>query len=160
MGVIIYPDGQRAVEVVRDRPSVVVVQRPQPVTIASGGLQGPPGRDGASGEGQLPVIDFAHGDASSVVLVLPSAGPAEVLLVSLEIEEAFNGAGPTLRVGTGAQPSLLMGQDQNDPAVVATYEVAPRVELPASTQLVLSIAPGVGSTQGRGRLTVQIAPVT
>lgn len=46
---IIYPDGQQAIEVVQERPVVTVVETRPQVTVASGGLQGPPGEQGAPG---------------------------------------------------------------------------------------------------------------
>lgn len=160
MAKIIDTGRANTVVVEAQRTVAAVREVSRPVKVSSPGPRGPAGPAGASGEGQLPVVEFAYGDASSVVLVLPAGLALEVLLVSLEIEVPFDGAGAQLQVGVMGQPGLLMQAEQNDPTQIATFEVSPRVELPGATGVLLTIAPGTGATQGSGRLTVQTAPTT
>ena len=123
------------------------------------GVDGADGAAGANGDGQYPVIEFAFGDASpAIVLTLNPASAAEVALVQLEIEEAFDGAGASIAVGTVADPDGLMRADQNLPGEVAVLETSPRVRLPAGEGVQLTITPGAGASQGRGKLIIQATP--
>ena len=115
-------------------------------------LQGPPG---VSNDGSYPAVSFNYGDASSVILVLTSSAPSEIMLVSLQIEQAFNGLGAQLMLGTLADPDLIMSATDNAPSVVATFEVSPRVELPAGTEVFLTIVPGTSASQGAGQIVLQ-----
>ena len=113
--------------------------------IVTAGPQGPRGVDGAdgaagaNGDGQYPVSEFAFGDASpAIVLTLNPASAAEVALVQLEIEEAFDGAGASIAVGTVADPDGLMRADQNLPGEVAVFD-----------EFVFDHRPDVGPPLGR-----------
>ena len=131
--------------------------------IVTAGPQGPrgndgnPGANGANGEGLLPALSFGFGDASSVVMVTSADGPVEITRVALEIEEEFDGVGASLRLGTLAQPDLLMAAAFNSPYMQATFEVSPGVELPASSEIYFSINAG-SATQGSGKIVISIAP--
>lgn len=122
------------------------------------GPQGPKGEPGASGTGALSPINFAFGDATPApVLVLPAPGPVEVTGVSLQIEEAFDGEGAQVCLGTADAPELLMPGWANAPGQVGVYELTPRVELPGGATLILTLTPGVGATRGRGQFVVTVA---
>lgn len=168
---VITRDRDTRVVVVRERSRVetVTTQR-APVEVVSRGRQGPPGANGApgapgangaNGDGQYPVVEFAFGDASPApVLTINPASAAEIVLVQLEIEEPFDGAGATLTVGTAADPDLLMAADQVDPSTTAVFEASPRVALAGGAEVQLTITPGVGASQGRGKLVIQATPTT
>lgn len=159
---VITRDRDTRVVVVRERSRVetVTTQR-APVEVVSRGRQGPPGANGANGDGQYPVVGFAFGDASPApVLTINPASAAEIVLVQLEIEEPFDGAGATLTVGTAADPDLLMAADQVDPSTTAVFEASPRVALAGGAEVQLTITPGVGASQGRGKLVIQATPTT
>lgn len=146
---------------VRDAAQVhTIEQRADTVAIATPGVQGPKGDPGLSPAGLLPPINFAFGDATpATVAVLSDA--SEVMAVQLQIEEAFNGVGATIALGTAEDPELLLAAWQSDPSDAGgVFEVCPRVELPANTNLVLTIAPGAGATQGRGQLVLSAVPTT
>lgn len=124
------------------------------------GLTGPQGPAGPSGTGVLPAIEFAYGDATpTILLTLPTEGSYEIMLCSLQIEEPFNGSGASITLGVAEDPDLLMRSDQNDPTQAITYETTPRVELPGGTNIILTIVPGAGATQGRGEFVLQITPI-
>ena len=165
-----------SVQVIVQQPATLVLQQDvtsanvtqettRTLEIVTAGPQGPRGDDGAdgaagaNGDGQYPVIEFAFGDASpAIVLTLNPASAAEVALVQLEIEEAFDGAGASIAVGTVADPDGLMRADQNLPGEVAVFETSPRVRLPAGEGVQLTITPGAGASQGRGKLIIQATP--
>ena len=165
-----------SVQVIVQPPATLVLQQDvtsanvtqettRTLEIVTAGPQGPRGDDGAdgaagaNGDGQYPVIEFAFGDASpAIVLTLNPASAAEVALVQLEIEEAFDGAGASIAVGTVADPDGLMRTDQNLPGEVAVFETSPRVRLPAGEGVQLTITPGAGASQGRGNLIIQATP--
>ena len=141
----------------------------QPSTISEGGavvsLKGAHGADGAdgsagaNGDGQYPTVSFAFGDASpAIVMTVNPASAAEVALVQVEIEEAFDGVGAQIAFGTVADPDSLMRADQNDPSELAVYETSPRVRLAGGEQLQLTITPGAGASQGRGKIILQATP--
>ena len=136
---------------------------PAPATYATNGNghNGTNGANGANGDGQYPVVELAFGDASPApVLTINPASAAEIVLVQLEIEEPFDGVGAMLTVGTTADPDLLMAADQVDPSTTAVFESSPRVALAGGAEVQLTITPGVGASQGRGKLVIQATPTT
>ena len=123
------------------------------------GADGADGSAGANGDGQYPTVSFAFGDASpAIVMTVNPASAAEVALVQVEIEEAFDGVGAQIAFGTVADPDSLMRADQNDPSELAVYETSPRVRLAGGEQLQLTITPGAGASQGRGKIILQATP--
>lgn len=109
--------------------------------------------------GIIPLIDFSYGDASPVV-VHTVADAAEVIAVSLQIEQAFNGAGAAISLGTAASPGLLFSSAMNNPAVVGVFEFSPREEIPVGTDIILTITPGAGASQGAGQIFIQATPAS
>lgn len=150
------------------RPQPIVVTEQQRKLIQAGqvgprgpaGEEGPAGPAGANGDGQYPVIGFTFADASGVVMTINPDSDVEVTAVELEIETAFDGAGAALQLGTAGDPGLLMDPSQNDPGDVAVYASFPRVRVAAGTELVLTISPGTGASQGTGTIVVQATPIT
>lgn len=95
---------------------------------------------------------FSFGDVSPA----PVGGvDGTVVSVSLVILEAFDGVGAALSIGTVGSPSLLMDSTQNDPTAIGTYIAHPSVEL-SSENVVLTIVPGAGATQGSGIIYLEI----
>lgn len=134
---------------------VVTLQTTNTIVVSTPGMQGVPGPAGASGSaGSDPgrvVVPFAYGDATpQPVFTAPAAGTD--LLVRLVVDTPFNGAGATLQLGTTSNPGLLMPANYNDPTTAATYEAAPDATLASGEQIVLTITPGAGATQGAGRI--------
>ncbi|WP_313033415.1 hypothetical protein [Stenotrophomonas acidaminiphila] len=152
--------------VIVDQPAPVATVRAdtRAVAVVGKGAQGPEGPAGPvgpvgpAGSGSMPPIDFAFGDASPAVVLLVQE-PLEVLSVSLQVEEAFDGTGAAVALGTTADPDLLLPPAFNAPGVLGVYETAPRAELPAGTEMILTIAPGVGATAGRGQLVITAVPI-
>lgn len=130
------------------------------VEILEAGIQGPAGAQGIqgipgpSGAGVLEIA-FAFGDATPKNLVVATANK-QVYSVGIHIHTAFNGTGAALSVGDSGDPSRLMGAAMNDPAVAGSYEAAPNHRYGAGTQLLLTITPGAGASQGAGIVTLQI----
>lgn len=146
--------GSTAVQVADGDVVSAIVDQSKAVKVASPGTQGQPGPAGA---GITPPINFAFGDATPTP-VLTAAVKSEVMLVSLQIETPFNGVGAAVKLGTAASPGLLMDTWQNDPSTANTYDVVPRVALAAGTQIVLTITPGAGASQGTGQFVLSIIP--
>lgn len=156
--VIVSDEGQRVV-VAADRQTVVSRQPAQRVGVAvAAGPQGPRGQAGSSA-GVNPPINFAFGDASPAP-VLTLATDSEIASVQLQIEQAFNGVGAQIRLGTAGQPGLLLDAWQNDPSSTGVYETTPRVQLPAGTALVLTITPGSGASTGTGQFLINSIPTS
>lgn len=147
------------VVVTRDRTIAMVRRGTAAVKVAAAGSQGPAGAPGASGAGLLPPIEFAFGDASpATVLTLGQA--SEITAVSLQVEEAFDGAAAAMQLGVAGDPGSLIPLGDSALGVLATFEYSPRKEYPAGTALVLTITPGAGATQGRGQIIVSAVPTT
>lgn len=107
------------------------------------------------GGGSAVSYSFAYGDATPAPLLVGAANKA-IYSVILHILEAFNGVGASLTVGDAGQPDRLMLANQNNPAAPASYAATPDYVYGSNTQLLLSITPGAGATQGRGLLTIEV----
>jgi hypothetical protein len=112
------------------------------------------GGAGGGGGALQPPIFFAHGDSTPKLLTTVQAGQ-RVLELLLTIEVPFNGSGPSLSVGSLADPNLLASAGQSDPSVAATYEFAPGLLFGVDTAIYLFITPGSGSSAGNGSVTFQ-----
>lgn len=165
-----------SVQVIVQPPATLVLSQDvtnanvvQPVTrvleVVAAGPQGPRGNDGvagangANGDGQYPTIEFAFGDASPApIMTVNPASAAEIALVQLEIEEAFDGVGASIQIGTAGDADALMAADQNLPGELAVFETSPRARLAGGEAIILTITPGAGASQGRGKLIIQATP--
>jgi hypothetical protein len=100
-------------------------------------------------------IPFAFGDASPKPIASISAGGA-IFTVQLIITTPFNGVGAALAIGDATQPDRLMASSRNSPVVVAEYETNPGWVATQDTQILLTITPGAGCTQGSGFILLEI----
>jgi hypothetical protein len=147
------------VRVPDQRASSAVLADTRVVKAVAPGPQGKQGVAGLSGAGVLPTINFAFGDATPATILLLGQA-VEVALISLQIEETFDGVGASIQLGVAGSPGMLMAANQNDPsALLATFETTPRQELAAGVGLVLNITPGAGATRGRGQFIISTVPV-
>jgi hypothetical protein len=129
-------------------PPPTVIVGSNGITVVSVGTQGPTGATGPSGS-TAPPVNFSFGDASP--LVISTGQPAQVILqVTVNITEAFNGAGATLSVGTPANPSLYVTSRQVDLETEAEFEVTVGKSIFANTNIIATITPGTGATTGAG----------
>lgn len=152
--------GQAAVVVTQNRSTVGVSQASVRVVEAtSPGVQGPAGAAGASGAGLLSPINFAYGDASPAA-VLTLGTDSEIAAVSLQVEEAFNGTGASVSFGVAGDPESLFPAAFVALSSTGIFQFSPRVEYAAGTQLILTITPGSGASQGRGQIIVSAVPTS
>lgn len=114
------------------------------------------GLPGVNGSGAIAPIEFAFGDADHVVFTTPVAGIFTI--TRIEITQAFDGAGASIRVGTAGQPEALMSAAKNYPAQLASYEAASDFRVAANTGIILSISPGISPAQGAGTLYLIFTP--
>jgi hypothetical protein len=129
---------------------------PSPVPLNYGGTGADNAQDALTNLGiKAPhQFGFAFGDASPRLLYVAGL----VRTITLDIDRAFDGAGPSITVGTIASPDLLMGASTNDPLTVGSYEISPsysQASLAAGLGVYLSIVPGSGCTQGSGVIYLQ-----
>lgn len=120
------------------------------------GIQGPAGPPGAPGVASPPIA-FAFGDASPRTLFTTTASSL-VMGVSVNVTTPFNGAAPSLRIGTTAQPELLLAATQLDLTVATEFEVNPNLILSAAQAVVMTLVPGAGCTQGSGWIVFEQIP--
>jgi hypothetical protein len=130
----------------------VIVPPPAITTVLEVG-QGPAGPPGASGAVE-PAVAFAFGDATPRLIGSVAAGQ-RILSVEIAIDTPFNGTGASLSLGTLAAPGLLAAAGQVDPAVAATYELAPQAYFAGAADLYLFITPGSGASAGGGSVSIQ-----
>lgn len=132
------------------RPDVTQV-----VELVTAGPQGPPGPAGPSSQG-IPPIDYAYGDAAGAIFT--SSGAGTITLVRLTVSTSFDGASPSLVIGTLLQPSALLAAVQSDLTTLGEYEHTPDYHLNAYEAVRLTITPGVGALQGAGTILLQFVP--
>ena len=160
-GIVILPAGTPDGTMVARQPDVVIVAGDPPQSLAiAAGAQGPTGAQGAIGPagpaGAASVeINFAFGDATPAPVVTALAGKL-IYGVQLHIKVPFDGAGAALVVGDAAQANRLMAADENDVLSIGSNTTAPAYAYAADTQILLSITPGAGATQGLGLLVLSI----
>ena len=97
------------------------------------------------------VANFAYGDASpSVVFTAPD--DCTSVLARLVIDTPFDGASPSLKLGTTTDAEALLAASDNDPATAVTYDNGVSIPLSSGDTVLLTITPGSGATQGAGRI--------
>ena len=145
-----------AVSDIELRPVVTnQILRPQPTKVINSITKGPKGDKGEPG-GSVPAIDFSFGDAPTVVFTAPAAG--NVVYARVIVETVFNGTDPQFQLGTVATPDLIVQADQVNLGAGYEYEVTMDEHVAAGTQLLITLTPGAGATQGTGVLILQFLP--
>lgn len=114
------------------------------------GVQGPPGSGGGAIE-----INFAFGDATPATLITATAGKI-VYGIGVHIRVPFDGVGAQVTVGDAGDLDRLMTAVENDLTSVGSNETNPAYAYGSNTQLLLSITPGAGASQGSGLVTIYI----
>ncbi len=104
----------------------------------------------------LPTFYFNYGDATPANVYLADTDRL-IKTVTLVILTAFNGVGAAVSIGTQAEPTLLMDVDDNNPALVGSFETSPNETIVSGTQLKVFITPGAGATQGRAAILLEYA---
>ncbi|MCX7689010.1 MAG: hypothetical protein N2045_13675 [Fimbriimonadales bacterium] len=152
MGVVIEPRVTVYQVEVLGQP-VTVVESGGPATIIETLQQGP---SGAAGDAEIRTIPFAYNNVTPFpVLQLPYA--VLVRSAAIHIRTAFNGAGAALELGIAGQPGLLIPANRNLPNRINQYRTNPDAELAPNTQILLTITPGGGATQGQGVITLELS---
>ena len=134
--------------------SVSVTPRAPIIVSIDRGATGPQGPAGPSGSGPAPIA-FSYGDASPRAIYTPASN-ITVYAVYIVIDTPFDGAGAALSVTAGA--TTLMASSSNAPANGGDYEAAPAALITAGTNIVLTIVPGSGASQGAGRIIFETFP--
>lgn len=99
---------------------------------------------------------FSYGDATPSVIFTSPAGRT-VLSSQISVLTAFNGSGAALTLGDATVSDRLISASENDPATVATYETDPLYTYITDTQVLLSITPGSGASQGNGIVHLELS---
>lgn len=149
---IVRADGpQRRTSVNVERNVLAPTVRPVRLDVGKGGPKGDRGPIGPAG-GTIPPIEFAWGDAPSVVYEAPDDGVFTIIRV--DVTAAFN-AGATIKVGIEGEPEALQPAQYNNPLVVDGYENTADLFVLAGTKVWLQIE---GATQGTGVLYLTFLP--
>lgn len=125
------------------------------VTVGEAGPPGPAGPPGsAAGTYQA---NFAYGDASPAIVATVPAGKA-VFEVEVVILNPFDGVGATLSVGDAGLSDRLMASIENDPTQRGSSTTAPAYQYASDTDIILTITPGAGASQGNGIVFIRTNP--
>lgn len=100
-------------------------------------------------------VPFAYGDATPKLIATIEAGQT-VFTVQIVIQVPFNGIGAALALGDDDQGDRLMAVGQNDPLLAAEYETNPAHSYSIETDVLLTIVPGEGCTQGNGYVLLEV----
>lgn len=123
------------------------------VTVGKVGPSGPVGPQGAAGSPRIEV-PFSFGDATPLQLVEVAAGKL-IERITLFVDIAFDGIGPSLTIGDNGDPDALMTSTENDPREEAAYQVTPNLRYETDTDILLFITPGLGASQGSGLVVIE-----
>lgn len=121
-------------------------------------IAGAKGDMGARGEPGSAFVEanFSFGDASPTPIYF-TLTPTFIATVRLIIQTPFNGAGALIALGTAALPELLMKVTDNAPTAALEFESNPNVDLATGQDVMLTIIPGTGATQGHGKILLQLS---
>ena len=138
------------------QPRTLNVARGSAISYAFVGTQGPAGAFVAA-QSPLVAVPFSFGDASPAVVLSISAAQY-IAAASIVINVPFNGAGAALSLGIVGAPQLLIAAAQVDPASAYEYETNPNVSV--GSNIILTITPGAGATQGSGVVLLEKIPTS
>jgi hypothetical protein len=106
-----------------------------------------------SGGSSLLKVAFAYGDATPKAITTQAGLIATATIV---ITTPFNGVGAALQLGDAVQPSRLLAPTQIDPTFAAEYEANAGHVYTLPTEILLTITPGAGATQGAGYVLLEV----
>jgi hypothetical protein len=129
---------------------------PSVVAVGTRGAQGARGLQGYSGAGLIPPIAFAWGDAAGSVYAPTETGTLATVRVVVTVP--FDGNGAQLMLGTAGTPDAALAAADNDLSVAGEYEVTSDLNLAMAEDLILTITPGFGASQGAGFLFLSFLP--
>ena len=96
-------------------------------------------------------INYAQGDGTSTIGTIPAG--AKTILTTIEITTAFNGTGPTLRIGAAGNNELLSKGADTDITQPAMFQTINTHVFNADTAI--KVYPNlISSTQGTATITV------
>lgn len=105
----------------------------------------------------IPPIAFSFGDATPNDIYTATVD-GTFTDVRMTIETDFDGTGPSVALGVTGDLDALLATNQSDPTEVGAYENAPDVHVSAGDQVIISITPGSGASQGAGRVFLVFVP--
>ena len=106
-----------------------------------------------AGNVESPVIAF--NDLSPIPLTTLQAND-KVIKATVILNQAFDGAGASVTVGTDAVQDLIVSNTDIDITDVGTYEVFPQYFATGSTELKVFIAPGTLATTGEVFISLEL----
>ena len=134
-----------------DRTSSLLHQK----TIIGWDTGSPFGSSGGT-SGLVPVA-FTFGDATPKIIATLSV-PMLISEAEIGVTVPFNGTSPALSLGVVGAPQSLIAANQTDPLTAVQYTTSPNLFYPAGTQIILTIVPGAGCTQGAGVVVISALP--
>lgn len=117
---------------------------------------GPLCYDGSAWKGtQHLEVPFSYSSVSP--LVLTNLRPADRLMRSeVAVDVTFDGIGASLELGSASSPGAVFSTADIPVSIVDTCRTFARLEVVVQEDLVLTIVPGAGATQGSGRVFLEI----
>jgi len=103
------------------------------------------------------VFAFAWNNVSPRTLFSLAAG-RRIHAVHVYIDTPFDGSGAGLRIGDAVDPERLVGTGQCDPTSIGIYLTAPGFLPATATDVLLTLTPGDGASQGAGSVVFSLDP--
>jgi hypothetical protein len=98
-------------------------------------------------------VNFSFGD-STPKIILTNTALKTVINASIVIETPFNGLGANLSLGDMVLNNKFINTSQNDPTISCEFSTNPNNT--TNTNIILTITPGSGATQGSGFVLLDI----
>ena len=143
-------------EVIINDDAQAVISLNERIEVVTLGVQGDKGEAGMD-SGEQPASSFSFNEPTPKVLKTLTAGRL-ISEINLSIRVPFDGSGASLAIGTASAPGELVASNENDPSRLLQFEFSPDVQYPAGTEIILTINPGTGATQGSGVVEFQMLP--
>jgi len=120
------------------------------ITVIDSLTVGPAGPAGPAGASIEPT-QFSFGDVSPRK-ILTLSGAHTRLRITVYLDNAFNGSGAAISIGSAGIPNTFLPTGSIDVSTPAIYEFALPNELSAGTELYLWLTPGSGAVSGSGSI--------
>lgn len=99
--------------------------------------------------------NFSFGDATPYKIGTVNAGKL-IVAANVGIDQAFNGVGAAISIGTLADPESVMPATSILPSEIGTYERTVSAVAAISEDLYLFIAPGASASTGSGHVYIAV----
>lgn len=113
--------------------------------------------DAIAGEGVNPFVSvaFAYNNVTErVIYTFPDNG--QIIGVQIHVTQSFNGVNPSVAIGTQIEPELLAEFEDSDVSQVVGFGIGCFEQFSEGDEIVLTVNPGAGASQGAGFVILEV----